>query len=85
MTLQVPHRRLRMTLDLEADSLSELARALIQISTDLEIDGREERNMQSGGVTNGYHLKVTCNPEMTPKRFADELLAWHADYRKATA
>lgn len=67
-----PHRRLRLQLDLEADSLDDLTNRLYDILTRLITDKSETTRRISGA----YTLDLTCDPEMNAERFASELEAW---------
>lgn len=79
-----PHRRLRLVLDLEADDLAELSAALTRIGNDLEYEGREQREVTSGGYGSGWHLTLTRDEFMDHDRFATEIAEWH-DRRKAAS
>jgi hypothetical protein len=81
MPFDGPHRRLRIKVDLEADDIQELTRALDGISLDIERDGREERDVTSGGWGAGYHYSLTCNPDMTGDLYRD-LLAHYVEQRR---
>lgn len=80
-----PHRRLRLKLDLEADTLRDLAMAIQNIGWTLEHDkhASETRTITSGGVTSGHHLELTCDPSMTGERYQQLLTEWLAE-RKAS-
>ena len=74
---RLPRRRLRLTLDLGADSLDALCDELRAIANDLQIDGREERSRTSGAYHTGHHLDlVVTDPDMNHERYAAELAAW---------
>lgn len=74
-----PHRRLRLKLDLEADTLDDLTGALRNLANDMDIDSREEvLDRASGGYHSGYHLTLTCDPGQDHDRFHDQLMAWTA-------
>jgi hypothetical protein len=77
----VPERRYRLKLDLQADSLDELGRALGQLETDLAIgDLKVTPDRASGGVTYGYHLELTePHPGRTHEEYADLLDAWRRE------
>lgn len=73
----IPHRRLRLKLDLEADDLDTLAHELRMIADDLEIHERESiPDRASGGLYAGYHLALTCDPEQNHERYVAQLKAW---------
>ena len=72
----IPHRRLRLGLDLGADDLDELCGALRRIANDLEIEAEEEHDQTSGGYADGYRLVLRCNPDQTGDKFRGELEAW---------
>lgn len=82
MNAYVPRRRLRLLLDLQADSLEELATALTNIGRDLLIEDREEREKDSGGWASGYHLELTCDEQMDGDTYRSRLREW-ADDRRA--
>lgn len=79
-----PERRYRLKLDLEADSLDELGRALGQLETDIAIgDLKVTPDRASGGVTYGYHLELTePHPGRTPEEYRDLLAAWSREQRR---
>ena len=73
-----PHRRLRLQLALEADSLDEMHDALSRIALDLLREGRESRRVTSGGRSSGHHLTLDCDPAMngdTYRRLLKEYVA----------
>jgi hypothetical protein len=80
---EIPHRRLRLTLDLEADNLGSLTVALENIARDLAIDGRETREVTSGGYSASYHLVLTCDPDMDGDRYREVLAAWSTARRRS--
>jgi hypothetical protein len=75
-TSEIPHRRLKLHLELEADDLNALCQSLQNIATDLHIEGREVRQTTSGGVRSGFNLWLTCDEEQTAERFAEQLMAY---------
>lgn len=78
----LPRRRLRLLLDLQADSLDELEAALTNIGRDLLIEDREERETDSGGWASGYHLELTCDEDIDGDTYRSRLREW-ADDRRA--
>lgn len=79
-----PKRRLKLTLDLDADDLDGIYDALRSIATDTILDGREEREITSGGCDSGYHLNLTVqDAAMTGDRFRTELAVWMATRKEA--
>lgn len=68
-----PHRRLRLVLDLEADDLDELRRALHVIGNDLDYEGIEQRETTSGG------LRLWLPPHDPPPLSAEEVEMWAND------
>lgn len=79
----IPHRRLRLKLDLEADDLDSLGHALRSIANDLELEEREVvLDRTSGGYDAGYHLTIACDEDQTGDRYREQLAAWSAE-RKA--
>lgn len=81
-----PKRRLRLVLDLGADDLEGVYRALRCIADDLSIEGLERRIVESGGYSSGYHLDLSVTDEtMTGDRFREELSAWSKARRDARA
>lgn len=79
----LPKRRLQMRLDIQADSISELSDALRNIGIDLEIEGREEREVTSGGWGSGYHYSLTCDPDMDGDIYRAELQQWMEQRKEA--
>lgn len=79
----IPHRRLRLNLDLEADDLDSLTSAMRIMANDLDVEGQEVvLDRTSGGYDSGYHLTVTCNPEQTGDRFREQIATWAAARRQ---
>jgi hypothetical protein len=72
---------LEIKLNLGADDVKELARALENIAYDIERDGREEREVTSGGWAAGWHYSLTCNPDMTGDLYRD-LLTLYVEQRR---
>jgi hypothetical protein len=80
-----PHRRLRLTLHAEADDVDTMAEVLMQIAAHLENDGREDRQVVSGGYAAGYDLTMTCDPEMDGDTYRELLTQWHRQIRRERA
>lgn len=79
--MTVPHRRLKLSLDLEADDLGELTSALENIIIDLRIQGRDIRDVTSGGYGSGFHLELSCDPDMTGDQYRVLLSQWRESRR----
>lgn len=77
----VPHKRLRMTLEVEAHDLPDLSRRLEQILLDVERTGLEQRQVVSGGGW-FFELRIT-DPEQTEGRYEEQLREWSAQRRTA--
>lgn len=74
---QVPHRRLRLVMDLEADDVAVLVDELYNIAEKIRDNGSEVQSSTSGGNQHGYHFDLTVTDEaMTPERYREELSAW---------
>jgi hypothetical protein len=71
-----PKRRLTLTLNLQADDMDEMARALRQIALDFDMKPDEYRRSTSGGWASGYDLKVDVDPEMTGDLYRERLDEW---------
>lgn len=81
-----PRRRLRLSLQLDADSLADLRSTLEQIGVELTVEGEIgelEVDRTSGGTTSGYRLRLECDPRVTHDTFVAALRKWH-DERRAT-
>jgi hypothetical protein len=84
---EIPHRRHRLTLNLEADDPKALRSALSNIEYDLEVKERDHDwthpiEIHSGGWDSGYHLHVESDLTITGDAYRDSLKAW-ADARRA--
>ena len=77
-----PHRRHHLTLDLEADDRAELVNQMHHIADQIEREGRDTADIDSGGWASGHRLRITTDPDMTGDRFQELLAEWAAD-RKA--
>ena len=73
----VPHRRLRLRLDLEADALDDIVAALERVAFDLELAEQETAERDSGGSAHGFHYTLTCDTQQTGDRFREQLREWH--------
>lgn len=77
-----PHRKHRMVLKLEADSIDDLSGALTQLALDLDMDdmrGRdwtERVDRASGGPSSGYQLDMVTDPNMDHDTYIQLLNAW---------
>ena len=78
----IPHRRMRLVLDLEADDLDGLARSLGFIADDIEREGRTVREVTEGGSTAGFHLVIGEDPEVSAESFQADLAEWSAARRR---
>lgn len=67
------HRRHRLRLDLEADTLDGLWDELLRIAEKLDNEQRTEADITTGAPDTGYHLTLTTDPDMTPDRYAEYL------------
>lgn len=80
MSTEAPRRRHQLTLDLQADSLPDLAYELHMIADGLEVreprDDVEKVNRTSGGVHAGYHLELSTDYDQTHSRYMSEINAW---------
>jgi hypothetical protein len=80
---EVPRRKYRLVMDLEADDYAELLLALddigVQLSIDTRLDGAE---ITSGGYASGWHLEITHREQQTPEGYRRELTQW-CDARRA--
>jgi hypothetical protein len=83
----VPHRRLRLKLDLGADSWQEMRVAIKQIEYRLleqEDNGPNERLVcTSGGCGSGWHLEVEVNVDQSPENYQRQLRAYVDSLHKA--
>ena len=74
-----PHRSIRLTLAMEADTLMELAAALEQLAD------RAERNEltagTSGGVCSGYSYELLQNTEQTHDKYFQQLREYLASVK----
>ena len=77
----IPHRRHRLTLDLEADDHDELVNRLHEIGNQIDREERDTADITSGGWASGHHLTITTDPAMTGDRYRDLLAQWSADRR----
>lgn len=84
--MSAPHRRWRLTLDLEADSFDRLVGALEQLALDLSLRPGAEpnpRDITSGAPDAGYVARITEDPSITPESYRAALETWIAE-RRAT-
>lgn len=85
-----PHRRLRLRLDVEADSISALAYYLDVLARDLTMRRGETLETTSAGYrgagfTGGYRATLTCDPDMTADRYRDALALWVRNRKTAAS
>lgn len=78
--LQPPHRRLVLTLELNADSWEDAIQALESLVLDLEL-GHCRMGSVSGGYSSGYLLRVQEDPEITHERYMEAVHAYVAQLR----
>lgn len=73
-----PRRRCHLTLQLGADDIHELARALTQLADDAERGQRltVTGNGASGGVGSGFSYEYVLDESMTADRYQHDLAAW---------
>lgn len=76
--MDVPVRRYSMTLNLGADSMEDLIRALDQLAFDFARHKELQQNyhMVSGGPDYGYSLDIAFDPEMTHERYVEAVNAY---------
>lgn len=74
MTDQLPHRRLRLRADIEADDLAELHRTLREIIVRLS-DENAPRHF-AGGLSHSYHFELTFNSQMDGDHYHQALALW---------
>lgn len=79
----IPHRRYRLVLDLEADTLDDLFRELHIIANDGEREGLPSQ-CTSGGFNAGYELRLGDQGDhVTHDSFIDSLSEWMESRRAA--
>lgn len=71
MTIKAPQRAYRLTLKLEADTLSELASALMNLS--LRADRGELTRGVCGGPDSGYIYELLINPAQTHETYFNQV------------
>ena len=68
--MSVPHRRHRLVLDLEADSLVELVGVLHYLADEIEVEGRDQRVICATRYSSSYTSTLSIHPpqsgELTP-------------------
>lgn len=89
-TYDGPHRRLRLSLHVEADDLEALADRLRIISEDLRMRRQEKLRLTSGGYlggefASGADLELRCDPRMTGDRYRDAFAAWKRNRQAAAS
>lgn len=60
--MPTPHRRHRLTLVLEADSLAELVGVLHYLADEIEVEGRDRRDIRYGGHSATYTATLRTQP-----------------------
>jgi hypothetical protein len=63
--MSVPHRRHRLVLDLEADSLDELVGVLHYLADEIEVEGRDQRVIRASGYSSTYTSTLSTIPLQT--------------------
>ena len=63
--MPTPHRRHRLTLVLEADSLAELVGVLHYLADEMEVEGREQRDLRYDGHSAAYTARLRSEPTRT--------------------
>lgn len=77
-----PHRKHRLALKLEADSIDDLVGALTQLALDFDMDDMRNRDWtqpthwESGGSSSGYKLDMVTDPDMDHDTYFQHLKAW---------
>jgi hypothetical protein len=66
--MPLPHRGDRLSLDLEADSLAELVGVLHYLADEIEVEGREEREIRSAGSSTTYTAILRTDPAQAGNR-----------------
>ncbi len=74
--MDAPHRAVRLTLAIEADTLDELAMALENIAAQAERN--ELTTGTSGGCGSGYNYELLQDPEQTHDSYFAQLRAYLA-------
>jgi len=75
--MSVPHRRHHLTLDLEADSLVDLVGVLHYLADELEVEGRDQRDIRSAGYATTYVATLRTDPTQTGDRYRQQLTRRH--------
>lgn len=72
---EVPRRRFRFLFDAHADTPADLARCLDDAYAHIATldDGDPRTECTTGGVTSGWHLEITEDPEQTAERYQLQL------------
>lgn len=71
--MPVPHRRHHLTLDLEADSLLDLVGVLHYLADELEVEGRDQRDIRSAGFATTFVATLRTDPTQTGDRYRRQL------------
>lgn len=84
-TEDVPRRRYRLVLDLEADTIDALSSALTSIDFEMSHpDGPVTMESTSGGYSSGWHYELTdIGPERTNAEYIKLLTRWRVKRREA--
>lgn len=85
---EMPHRRHRLELKLEADDIPALLSALAAIEYDLIVKERDHDwnhpiDITSGGYDSGWHLHVTSDLTIEGDDYRTSLKTWAAAQRAA--
>jgi hypothetical protein len=77
-----PKRRYHMTLELGADDMEELIRAIDDFSLQLSLYRKElaeDYVSVSGGPHSGYSVRIDFDSEMTHERYHEAIRQWIAE------
>jgi hypothetical protein len=76
MTMPAPHRRHRLRVDLEADSLEVLVGVLHYLADEIEVGERDDRELRSSGHSVVYHATLSTDPLQTGDRYRRQRAEW---------
>lgn len=79
----IPHRRVQMKLDIEADSLDDLASALRSLASDLELREEGDFKQVSGGFNGGHSLDLSFDQSVDHDSYLRALDEWRAARKPA--
>lgn len=84
---ELPHRRHRLTINLEADSIREIETALDEIGASLSLDDAKGRDwsgpydVTAGGHGIGWHVRLESDLSVTGDDYRTALKEWHDQVR----